>query len=140
MVLALIVKSPGIHRVRHFTKIFAKCSIPADYPFPSYLDPVASDLLTVPIIHSEVRNKLARLPNSAQGPDGFKSSRRSIGLGKTQELILIYKKGDPLDITNLHPDLAPEHYGEVFSPIIALKPSSWTSINDPLSPFQEGFR
>ncbi|GFY40059.1 retrovirus-related Pol polyprotein from type-2 retrotransposable element R2DM, partial [Trichonephila inaurata madagascariensis] len=148
--------------VRHFSKVFSKRTIPDDFPFPTYPEPVADDFLSAPFVASEVWDKLSHLSDSSPGPDGIRYSvlkNRDPGAHlltavfnrvqqstsvpqswKNSRVVLIFKKGDPLNISNWRPISLLNTMGKVFSSVLASRLSSWATINDRLSPFQKGFR
>ncbi|GFV74002.1 retrovirus-related Pol polyprotein from type-2 retrotransposable element R2DM [Trichonephila clavipes] len=137
-------------------------AIPDDFPFPTYPEPVADDFLTAPFVASEVWDKLSHLSDSAPGPDGIRYSvlkNRDPGAHlltavfnrvqqsasvpqawKNSRVVLIFKKGDPLNISNWRPISLLNTMGKIFSSVLASRLSSWANINDRLSPFQKGFR
>ncbi|GFV08514.1 retrovirus-related Pol polyprotein from type-2 retrotransposable element R2DM [Trichonephila clavipes] len=71
-----------------------------------------------------------RVQQSASVPQSWKNSR----------VVLIFKKGDPLNISNWRPISLLNTMGKIFSSVLASRLSSWATINDRLSPFQKGFR
>ncbi|GFS39870.1 hypothetical protein TNIN_33981 [Trichonephila inaurata madagascariensis] len=64
-------KIPQDSIIHHFSKCFSRCDVPADYPFPSYSEPVAIDLLLAAFSPPDIWDKLAYLTDSAPGPDGI---------------------------------------------------------------------
>ncbi|GFV58948.1 reverse transcriptase domain-containing protein [Trichonephila clavipes] len=137
-------------------------AIPDDFPFPTYPEPVADHFLAAPFVASEVWDKLSHLSDSAPGPDGIRYSvlkNRDPGAHllttvfnrvqqsasvpqswKNSRVVLIFKKGDPLNISNWRPISLLNTMGKIFSSVLASRLSSWATINDRLSPFQKGFR
>ncbi|GFS46330.1 reverse transcriptase domain-containing protein [Trichonephila inaurata madagascariensis] len=139
-----------------------KQTIPDDFPFPTYPEPVANDFLSAPFVASEVWDKLSHLSDSSPGPDGIRYSvlnnrdlgshlltavfncvQQSISVPqswKNSRIVLIFNEGDPLDISSWHPISILNTMGKGFSSVLASRLSSWATINDRLSPFQKGFR
>ncbi|GFT78428.1 reverse transcriptase domain-containing protein, partial [Nephila pilipes] len=145
----------------HFRGVFSRTEWDPSFQFYGFPPSMADHLLLARFDPEEVWDKLRGLKNSAPGPDGIQYStlkardpgahllsaifNKVLDLStipsswKNAKVVLIPKSGDPSDITNWRPVSLLNTTGKVFSSVLAARLSSWSNINDRLSPFQKAF-
>ena len=151
----------------HFTRLFSNNDYQVTAPpecipnLPIAQDEDSSRLLTAPINRAEVVNRLARMTNTAPGPDGlryFELSKIDPGCHVLSELYskcltlkqiplswkesktaLIFKAGDTNDLNNWRPLCLGNTIAKLYSAIIADRITRWANKNNLISNAQKGF-
>ena len=147
----------------HFESTFGASPVTVgDIPIPAPASPVeVCDPLHGNFSPLEIVTRLNRTSNTAPGPDGirYRSWRLADPDGtlltavfncvkrvnhipdswKRSKTILIYKKGDPLEVGNWRPISLSDTIGKLFSAVIADRITAWAVGNNRISRGQKGF-